>query len=891
MVKSNRKLATLICCVLVLGLAVAQGSSDRTRLGESKSISLPPYAILDENAQPLIASTGKVGFVSSVTAGSLISFSTTSGKVLSSVVVGQTAGPASMIEAAGRRIIAVPAVNNPRDGHPATVSLIDGNSPRQLDLIALLVLPADAEITPSTRALLSQDGKFCFIASSFSEPSLLSFDVETGQLLSRLALLDRPSEIALYDGEGKRMVAVASSASNTLSVVRVGARGDLSLASMFSPSNARFDESNNPVFSGDGRSLYIAASDGDRLFGIDSNSGAEFASISIASPVRVAVTTGAEDVELVAVSRIRRPANGKPGGCTVVSARRGQFATRAEFTPPEGIEFSRSNNPAFDPGGSSVFIGSNTGILFAFSAETGDLESHQQVGQGLHRIALSEPARKVAAVRSGATGDEIVMIGFDLVATDEPDSSSPRITALKPDTVEQGRLKSLHLVVVGENLGDDSSLLVNGAVEIGGDSIKGGKALAAKLRRSFFDQAGDISVQVRAANGALSEAAVLRVRRPNEPVIERIIPEEVPGPAGPFTLKVKGDNFRASSTISLGGKDLDTEHRSDTELRALVPAEFVQSVGILKVRVDDLALPDLVSNEQPLNVFGPRITDLKPLIEPVVAGDGSFKLRIGGENFRGGATVEINGNRIAASRVRRLGSKAIKVGVPGRLVEDAGKLAVVVRNPEGSASEPKELEALGPEITSFDPGQILAGTSDVKVRLGGTNFRKGARVYVANSDTKEAFKVDRRQVHFRSSSQIVVTFADKLNDLIAQPATLSFQVVNANSGDGVPSAGKEVKVAGPEITKATVSPAKGDPSQAQLEITGANFRKGALIEFFDDEGAVYVRQRVPDKIRDDRIIRVVSARKAEAWRNLKLRVVNPQSVKSNAVTLDFEVNP
>ena len=86
--KANPKLATLISCVMVLGLAVAQGSSDRRKLGDTHSIALPPYAILDENAQPVVASTGKVGFVSSVTAGSLISFSLSSGKVLSSVVVG-----------------------------------------------------------------------------------------------------------------------------------------------------------------------------------------------------------------------------------------------------------------------------------------------------------------------------------------------------------------------------------------------------------------------------------------------------------------------------------------------------------------------------------------------------------------------------------------------------------------------------------------------------------------------------------------------------------------------------------------------------------------------------------------------------------------------------------
>ena len=60
--------------MLVLSLAVVQGSSNRTKMGRTRSVALPSYAILDENAQPLITSNGKVGFVSSVTGGTLSSF-------------------------------------------------------------------------------------------------------------------------------------------------------------------------------------------------------------------------------------------------------------------------------------------------------------------------------------------------------------------------------------------------------------------------------------------------------------------------------------------------------------------------------------------------------------------------------------------------------------------------------------------------------------------------------------------------------------------------------------------------------------------------------------------------------------------------------------------------
>jgi hypothetical protein len=713
--------------------------------------------------------------------------------------------------------------------------------------------------------------------------TLFLFDVETGEILSRHLLLDRPSELALYESDSRVRVAVASAVANSLSVISIDEPGELNLLSMFSPSDGRFDETNNPAFSADGRTVYIASSEGDRLFAVDARSGSQFASLSVPAPQRVAVALPVEGEEMIGVTRIRRPANGRPGGVTLISSRSGRLEVKADFTPPEGVEFSTANNLAFDSSAPAAFIGSDTGILFAFNTGTGDLESHQQIGEGLHRIALTQKARKVAAVRSTPTGDEIIIIDFDLVQSDEPDSSGPKITSLKPDTVEQGRLKGLHLVVVGENLTEDDALLVNGGLEIAGDLTKQGRALSAKLQRSLFDQPGDVSIQVKGANGVLSQPALLRVRRPLDPVIDAIKPEEVPGPAPSFTLKVTGSGFRASSAISLGAEVLTTEVRSGTELRALVPAELASAVGKLTVQVKDLAVPDLLSNRRDLTVFGPRITALKPMVETIVAGDGGFKLKIEGQNFRNQAVVEINGNALSSTRVRRNGSNALKVNVPKRFIEDAGKLLFVVRNPEGSASEAKELDALAPAITSFEPGKVLAGLTDVKVGIRGTNFRKGARVYVANANTREAVKVERQRVRFRSSSHLVVTFNDeKLNAFIAQQGALKFQVVNPNSADGVASVDQELMVVGPEIREAAFKAVKGDDSRAKLQISGANFRKGAVVEFFKEDN-VYDRQRVPDKVREDLITIELRSKKVEGLRNLDLRVVNPGNVRSAAV--------
>jgi hypothetical protein len=875
--KPDRRPLTLVICLLLLSLAVAQGSDRRTRLSQVRTVSLPSSATLDERAQPLIASSGKVGFVGSATGGSLISFSVTSGKILSSVGVGETLGAISIIETAGRRLIAVPAANDPASGHPATVSIIDASSARRLELTSLLVLPSDARITAATRAVLTRDGRFCLIASSLDVPTLYSFNVDSGEMVSHLALIGRPSEIALYEDSTRRAVALASAAGNNLSVIRIDDEGGLTSGANFSPSIARFNEANNPAFSSDGRLVYIAASTGDRLFALDSESGIIIDSISIPSPQRITVASNRDGTEIIAATRIRRPANGKGGGVTVIANQEGRLVERAEFTPPEGVEFSQANNVAFTADAEVAFVGSTTGMLFAFNTETGELESYQEVAGGIRRIALSEKTHSVAAVRSASTGEEVSIINFDVVGPDESDPGTPMIESVSPGVVEQGRVKNLRLIVTGKNFTEGSSLVVNGA-EMGADLVRKGSALEARLLKALFDQVASINVLVKGANGMLSQPTEVRVVRPGEPLIDRISPTEVAGPSTPFMLKITGRNFRASSTVVVAGRALNTQQIGSTTLQAVVPADIADTVSAegIKVQVKDLAVPDLVSaNEKELRIFGPRVTDLKTSVRSVVAGGRGFGLTIAGSNFRDGAEVDlrVNGDVFTAVNVQRIGSKAIKLDVPGRVFQESGNLAVIVRNPDGSESESRELDVRAPEITTFAQRKVFAGSSQVRIDILGKSFRRHARVYVGNA------RVENKHVRFRSSSHLVVTLNGDLNKLLEKPDTLKFQVVNPNDSDGVPSANKGLSIVGPEITEASVEPVREDISQVRVLIQGANFRKDARVEFFKVgmEDAPVIQQK-PRSVKGNRLILEVPAKKLERMGSFRVRVVNPGTV-------------
>ena len=877
--KPDRKLATLILCLLVLSFVVVQASDRHARLGQMRSLSLPATSILDENAQPVIASSGKTGFVSSVTGGTVISFSVSSGKMFSSIVVGETAGPISLVETGGHRLISVASANDPAKDNPATVSIIDATSAKRLSLKSLLFLPPKTIITQATRALLTSDARFCLIASSFDEPTLFSFDVETGQIVSELKLAARPSEITLFDDGKQRKMAISSAHSNNLSVIAIDEQGALSALASLTPGGARFDEANNPVFSDDGRLIYIAAAGSDQLYLIDADSGIQFDSISVPTPQRISVTRGADNIELVAVTSVSRNGSDNRGGVTILKSQHARLFPQTEFAPPEGVKFSPANNVVFTSDAATAFVGSTTGVLFAFNTETGELESYQAVGSGLRRVALSEKSQTIAAVRSAESGDEVVIISFDLVSPDDLDPTSPIIDSLLPAEVEQGLMKNLSLVVRGQRFMDGSSVIVNGA-EMAAELTENGKALATKLPRALFDQISTISIQVKGTGGTLSQMKELKVIRPGAPILEKIRPSEVAGPSGSFTLKVTGQNFRASSTVFVAGQALNTQQVGANTLQAVVPANLVASVGQLKVLVRDLAVSDLASaNYKDLTIYGPRITELNPAVGKVVAGTGDFNLLIKGQNFRNGSHVEVNGLPLPESAIRKTSLSTIKVVVPKSFFQDAGTLSVAVRNAEGSVSEAGEINVHAPQIVKFGQAKVMAGITSTRIDIRGQNFRRGARVYIGNGSDMNVL-LGKRQIRFRNSTHIAVTLKGDLNKLLAQPGTLQFNVVNPNDGDGVSSKKTTLDIVGPNISNAQIETVQNDDRVRRMVIEGANFRKGAMVEFV--KGDAVIRQQTPESIKGDRLTITVRARMIDAMGNFRVRVVNPGNVASIA---------
>ena len=683
-----------------------------------------------------------------------------------------------------------------------------------------------------------------------------------------------PSEVTLFDQGRRKIIAVSNNVDNGLALIRIERSGDLRLTGTFSVAGVEFDAWNNPAFSPDGTRVYIAATRGDRLFAVNADSGALIDSIEIASPSGI-TTAGNSDWELIGVTR--PSSDTRTGGIELFGYSDGRLERRSTFFPPDQITFSRANRVVFDSKGKTSFVGSASGMLFAFDVASGLLDASRQLGSELRSINLEESARTITALRSTPSGDEIVTIAFEEDGSANSEAA-PEITSLEPNRVVQGRRK-LSLVVSATNLAQNSVLHVNGtAVEA--ELIRKGAALKAVLPGSFFTSPAELRVTI-STGAATSGEGVLSVVRPDSPIVEKINPNEIFGPEARLTVNVLGSGFRTNSVVFLGERALKTERINSGKLKVEITPEVNPQVGRLSLVVRDLAINDLVSNTVDVEILGPKIESIETKPQKVIAGGDGFRMNIRGRNFREGAIVKVGDELITPGRVNRVNARLLKVLIPKRMVQEARVLPVIVTNTQGGDSAPVNFEALAPVVSAVDPGPLLAGSPGASFHVNGENFRKHSRVSL-RTETGEVINIKRSRVKFKSDTRLFVNLPRDFAEILSQPSTLNLVVVNPNSRKGVPSTDFELKVLGPEITEARLLPIDGRDQRERLVITGANFRRGAVVEFIKD-GEV-VDRKVPVSLEGGRIAVIVRSRFINALGVYQVRVSNPAKVRSGSVT-------
>jgi len=260
----------------------------------------------------------------------------------------------------------------------------------------------------------------------------------------------------------------------------------------------------------------------------------------------------------------------------------------------------------------------------------------------------------------------------------------------------------------------------------------------------------------------------------------------------------------------------------------------------------------------------PVITSLDPAT--AIAGAGSFELTVNGANFvSGGSVVRVNGSNRFTTFVS---TSKLKATIQSNDTQNAGTLSITVFA-SNRTSNTVTLSVLpnDPHIDTLSPDVISTSTSNLTVRIKGSNFATTAKARVNTIERATTF-VDATTLDFQllpadvaTSRNLTITVANP-NNKISNGATLQVK-----SGPLTP----EITLIDPSTIVA------GDPAFT-MKITGRNFDRSAVVKFDST-------QRAPAFIDDSHLEVQVLSTQIAAARTIAVTVVNPGNLISNSVSL------
>lgn len=128
---------------------------------------------------------------------------------------------------------------------------------------------------------------------------------------------------------------------------------------------------------------------------------------------------------------------------------------------------------------------------------------------------------------------------------------------------------------------------------------------------------------------------------------------------------------------------------------------------------------------------GATLTSVAP--NGATVGGSAFTLTVNGSGFVSGATARWNGSPLSTTFVNGTQLTAV---VPGSLIASTGNASVTVVNPGSAASNAltfsiSPVTAVGPVITSLNPGSTMAGGAAFNLTVFGSNFLSSGGIFTS----------------------------------------------------------------------------------------------------------------------------------------------------------------
>jgi hypothetical protein len=220
-----------------------------------------------------------------------------------------------------------------------------------------------------------------------------------------------------------------------------------------------------------------------------------------------------------------------------------------------------------------------------------------------------------------------------------------------------------------------------------------------------------------------------------KPFVRSLTPANVRIESPSFVLTLRGENFLAGAIALLGSTELETTHRSDSELEARVSADMITEGGRFEVRVRNPK--GEISSPLPLLIFDdpPRIASISP--DKTGTGAASLEVAITGSRFQRSAKATVKGEAVETRFVSR---ERIAVIIPDKFFTRAADIEVQITNEDGNRSNVVRLKVEnGPLITRLSRAKLKAGRGESEIAIGGIEFAQGVTLLISDTPVQTRF--------------------------------------------------------------------------------------------------------------------------------------------------------
>jgi len=262
--------------------------------------------------------------------------------------------------------------------------------------------------------------------------------------------------------------------------------------------------------------------------------------------------------------------------------------------------------------------------------------------------------------------------------------------------------------------------------------------LAATVDATLLTATAEHQITVTRKDGTGTSAPQkFTVTGADSPTISSLSPETANVGGAPFTLVVHGTNFVSTSIVTLDDQPRDTTFVSTTELRIDMSAGDIATAHQYVVNVVNPG--NLLSLDFPfvVSVPVPAITSITP--DNVISGEGTFQLKVTGDNFSNNSIINVGG--VAHQTSVQPSSGALITTVTDAEIAEPGSIPITVTE-NGVTSAPVILTSRRPAITSIEPGVVTLGQLSATIRVAGTAFLPTSKVIFKGNELQTSFNTD-----------------------------------------------------------------------------------------------------------------------------------------------------